>query len=158
MRAHVLEARHRLVEGTMYPIVHVVATTLDGTRAALARGVPLARGAGANLGLLVPRIVSWDVQPEVTDEATAWFVAQYEQTLRQLGARADTEVLVCRSLDEIVERVVAAKSIVVVGGPAGTWLTSPEQRFVNRLARAGCPVVFIPTGANTTQRRSSVAA
>ncbi|MGE5245385.1 MAG: hypothetical protein ACM3SQ_14255 [Betaproteobacteria bacterium] len=137
----------------MRPTIHVVATTADGTRAALGAAVSMAKGSDGKLVLLVPRIVSYAGPSSAADGSTAWFVEQYRRTLHDLNAAADTEVFVCRTPGEIVAQLVAFRSIVVVGGPAGRWLTSPEQRFVNQLTRAGCQAVFVASGTNTTQRR-----
>src|SRR5262245_42065445 len=137
----------------MQPIVHVIATTFEGTRAALTAAIPLARGSGAKLVVIVPRHVSYAVELDDPVEATAFFVKRYEDVVHELGGSAEIDVCLCRSLEEIVRRAVAAQSRVVIGGPVGRWLTSPEERFANRLSRAGCPVVFVSSGANTTQRR-----
>jgi hypothetical protein len=59
----------------------------------------------------------------------------------------------CRRLQDVVLKVAAAGSTAVVGGPVGRWLTSPEERFANRLIVHGVPVVFAASGCNMTQRR-----
>jgi hypothetical protein len=139
----------------MEPIVHVIATTQDGTRAAVAAAIPLARGSCAKLVVLVPRIVSYAVDLDHPAEFSAFFVKHYAEIVHELGGSADIEVCLCRSIDDIVARVAAAKSTVVVGGPVGRWLTSPEERFTSRLSRAGCSAIFVPNGTNITQRRTA---
>src|SRR5262249_29337710 len=137
----------------MQPTVHVIATTFDGTRAALAAAVPLARGASARLVVLVPQIVSSPAEVAIRCESTELMAARYQDVVRDLDAQAEIEIFVSVGLGDLVRRVCEAHSTVVVGGPVGHWLTSPEERFANRLARAGCQVVFAASGANTTQRR-----
>ena len=44
--------------------IHVIATTVDGTRAALEAAVPLAKGAAAKLVVTVPRIVPLPLNDE----------------------------------------------------------------------------------------------
>ena len=139
----------------MQPTVHVIATTFEGTRAALAAAVPLAKGSDCRLAVLVPLILSDAVEPDIPPESLPAFVQRYEDIVRELGGTADVTVCRCESLDKIVAKMVAAGTPVVVGGPAGHWLTSPEERFVNCLVRAGCQVVFVACGANTTQRRTA---
>ena len=138
----------------MQPAVHVIATTLEGTRAALEAAVPLADGSKAGLVVFVPRIASFPAEADSTD-ATAAFVKIYEEIVCHLGAKAEIEVCSCRSLDDLAARVCNAAMLIVVGGPAGRWLTSPEERFANRLADAGCRVLFATTGTNNTQRRKA---
>ena len=133
--------------------VYVVATTLEGTRAALSFAIPLARGADAKLVVLVPHVVSYAVDVSEPSESSPSFVKQYQDLARELGGAATVRFCLCRSLTEVVAMAAAAKARVVVGGPAGRWITSPEERFSNDLIRAGCPTVFVATGVNTTQRR-----
>src|SRR5262245_15817949 len=103
----------------MQPTVQVIATTFDGTRAALATAVPLAKGSGAKLVLLVPRLVSYAVDLDNHVEPAAFFVKRYRELIEDLGGEARIEVVVCRSLDGIVTRVHADGSTLVVGGPTG---------------------------------------
>src|SRR5207237_10313689 len=81
------------------------------------------------------------------------FAKRYEAIVHELGGAADVQICLCRTVDDVIATVARARSRVVVGGPAGRWLTSPEERFASRLIRAGCSVVFAASGANATQRR-----
>jgi hypothetical protein len=137
----------------MRPMVHVIATTYDGTRAALAAAVPLARGSNGGLVVLVPHVVSCADEIGNPPESTALMAARYENIVRELGAQADIEICAFVSLEDLVAKVCNTDSLVVVGGPVGRWLTSPEERFANRLTLAGCQVIFAAAGANATQRR-----
>jgi len=137
------------------PVVQVIATTFAGTKAAILAAIPLAKGSGAKLVVLVPRIVSYAVELDSPVEGSAFFIKRYGDLVEEHGGSAEIEVCLCRSLDDIVARVADGQSRVVIGGPAGRWLTSPEERFANRLIHAGCPVVFVACGTNSTQRRVS---
>lgn len=140
----------------MTSMIHVIATTFEGTRAALTMAVPLSKGSGARLVVVVPRIVPYAVELESHVESTAFFVKRYRDLVLQLGGDACVEVCMCRTLAAVVDHVRAAESTVVVGGPTGRWLTSPEERFANRLSRDGSRVVFVPSGVSATQRRVAV--
>jgi len=142
----------------MQPLIHVIATTFDGTRAAVVAAIPLARGSGARLVLLVPRVVSYATDLENPGEASAVFTERYERLVRELGGAADVQMCLCRTIDDLIAKLAAARSCVVVGGPVGRWLTSPEERFAGRLTRAGCSVVFAASGENATQRRVAASA
>jgi hypothetical protein len=48
--------------------IHVLATTLEGTRAALATAIPLARGSGSRLIVIVPKVVSYAVPADLSKE------------------------------------------------------------------------------------------
>ena len=133
--------------------VQVIATTLTGTRAALATAVPLAAGCSARLVLLVPRIIPFPAQLEQEPEVTVdFFARRYRALVEAYGASARIQICVCRKLDELVNRLLDRNDTVVIGGPAGYWLTSPEERFASRIARRVARVVFVPTAADVPER------
>src|SRR5712671_1847305 len=135
------------------PTIHVIATTFEGTRAALATAVPLAKGSGAKLIVVVPCIVPYPVEIEAPCDPTTFFARRYRDVIERLGGDATIEVCRCRRSDDIVMRLSASRTTVVLGGPVGRWLTSPEERFASRFSRRGRPVIFVASGSNTTQRR-----
>jgi hypothetical protein len=135
------------------PTIEVVATTVEGTAAALGTAVPLAAGSEAKLVVVVPHIVPYPIEPGAPVESTAVFVKQYEDIVAELGGNARIEIVVCRRLEDLVDKVVERDATVVIGGPVGRWLTSPEERFANRLSRRGRRVILVSSGPNTTQRR-----
>ena len=141
------------------PTIHVIATTPDGTRAALAAAVPLAKGSGARLIVTVPRIVSYAVELDGPVTAVEFFVRRYRDLVADLGGKAQIDVCLCRSVQAVVAKLVAEDSTtIVVGGSAGRWLPSEEERFANRLSRCGHRVIFVPCGSNATERRVFAAA
>jgi hypothetical protein len=139
------------------PTVYVIATTFEGTRAALVAAVPLARGSRARLVVIVPRVVPYPADLGASSDGDGFFAKHYGKVVEGLGGEARIEICVCRGVDEMVSHILPPDSQVVVGGPAGRWLTSPEERFAGRLIRLGRRVIFAASGWNTTQRRSAAA-
>ncbi|HZR25080.1 MAG TPA: hypothetical protein VFA59_15910 [Vicinamibacterales bacterium] len=137
----------------MVPKVQVVATTFEGTRAALVAAVPLARGLDAALTIVVPRLVSCAAELDVPAPGVALIAKRYQDIAQFIGANAEVDVFGSVDVDDLLAHICAVGGPVVVGGPVGRWLTSPEERFANRLALAGCQVMFVASGANITQRR-----
>jgi hypothetical protein len=135
------------------PTIHVIATTFDGTRAALATAIPLAKGSSAKLLVVVPCIVPYPVGLDDECEDARFFVNGYKHLIEQLGGSATIDVCRCRRTEDIVTKIDVPRSTVVLGGPVGRWLTSPEERFANRLTRSVHTVIFVASGRNTTQRR-----
>jgi hypothetical protein len=133
--------------------VHVIATTFEGTREALRAAIPLASGSGAALTLVVPQIVPYSTDIDAPLPSTAFLVKRYQQIIESLHGVATIDVCHCRSLDQIFAKLATADATIVVGGPAGRWITSPEERFAGRLAGLGYRVMFVAAGANPTQRR-----
>ena len=135
--------------------VRVVATTVEGTRAALAAAALLAKGAGARLVLIVPHIVSSSGDLDIPPTSTQALADRYRQLAHALGVDIEIQICVSVGFDALMKELCADRSIVIVGGPTGRWLTSPEERFADRLAAAGCQVLFAASGAHTTQRRTA---
>jgi hypothetical protein len=135
------------------PTIHVIATTFEGTRAALATAVPLAKGSGAKLLVVVPCIVPYSVDLDDHSEDAMFFVNGYKHVIERLGGSATIDVCRCRRTEDVVAKVGVPQSIVVLGGPVGRWLTSPEERFANRLTRCVHTVIFVASGRNSTHRR-----
>src|SRR5256885_1251767 len=95
------------------PTIQVIATTPEGTRAALAAAVPLAKGLAAKLVVIVPRIVPYAVELDASCESS-FLVKQYTTVVEQLGGNATVDVWRCRRLDDVVTKVVSARSTVVL--------------------------------------------
>jgi hypothetical protein len=148
-----MDRESRGIAAATQPTIRVIATTFDGTRAAVGAAVPLAKGSGARLIVVVPRIVPYAVALDRPVDAGEFFVRRYSDLVADLGGQAQIDVCVCRSLEDVVAKLLKEESTIVVGGPAGRWLTSPEERFANRLSRYGRRVIFVASGPNTTQRR-----
>src|SRR5262245_37989597 len=125
------------------PTIHVIATTFEGTRAALRAAVPLAKGSRAKLVVIVPRIVPYPADLQSSADSTPFNARRYRDVIEELGGDARIEVCMCRSMQDIVARALPADTQVVVGGATGRWLTSPEERFTDRLTRAGRRVIFV---------------
>jgi hypothetical protein len=140
------------------PTIHVIATTPGGTCAALAAAVPLAKGSGARLIVTIPRVVSYAVELDGSIIASEFIVRRYRDLVADLGGQAQIDVCLCRSIQAVVAKLVAGNSTIVVGGSAGRWLPSAEERFANRLSRHGHRVIFVPCADSTTERRVFAAA
>src|SRR5436309_1679072 len=97
------------------PTIRVIATTLEGTRAALAAAVPLAKGLAAKLVVIVPRILPYAVELDAACGST-FIVKQYTTVIEQLGGSATVDVWLCRCLDDVVTKAVSTRSTVVLGG------------------------------------------
>ena len=114
--------------------VHVLATTPDGTRAALAAGRSLALRRHTHIVLLVTAPGTWE---------TARCVRVARQFDRWMAIR------VCEGPDatEAIKQAVPTLALVVIGGPARRWWPTAEQRLADRLRRHGRDTIFIPEKA-----------
>ena len=126
------------------PTVYVMATTFKGTRAALDTAIPLARGSRARLMIVVPQIVPYPLPIDAPAEPTPFAAERYRSLLHQLHAEAEVRVCLCRHQDDVILQMLPSHATVVVGGPAGTWHASREERLARRLTHLGHHVVFAP--------------
>ena len=119
----------------------VVATTVDGTRAALTVGVPLARGSRARLVVLVPQIVPYPLAVDGPADATAFTERRYCDLVHEVDGEAEIKVCLCRTPND-VRHAIPPVSTVVVGGPIGAVLPSREERLARHLTHLGHHTVF----------------
>src|SRR5689334_10600778 len=122
--------------------IQVIATTYDGTRAAIRTGVLLARGADSILTVLVPKIVPNPLDGDDPADATDAAVGEYGHFISDLGGRGRVRICLCRDLNDVVDRLTSPEMMLIIGGPSGRWRMSPEERFANRLSRLGRHVLF----------------
>jgi hypothetical protein len=126
------------------PTVHVLATQFEGTRAALEAAIPLARGSHARLKVLVPQVVPYPLPLDEPAEPAPFPAERYRHLLHHLHAEAEVRLCLCRHLDDVILQMLPAHATVVVGGPAGTWRASRDERLTRRLTHLGFRVVFAP--------------
>jgi hypothetical protein len=143
-----------VVTASTQPTVHVLATTFDGTRAALTTAIPLTRGARSRLAVVVPYIVPYPIPLDRPADSTVFVERRYRELVHELDGEAKVTVYLCRRPDDVVSRVLPAGSTVVLGGGAGQWLASRHERVAHQLHRRGYRVVFVPVAARESVERS----
>jgi hypothetical protein len=133
-----------LVSAATQPTTHVLATTFEGTSAALNAAVPMNRGSGARLVVLVPQIVPYPLPIDAPAEPASFTAERYRNLLHQHHAEAEVRICLCRHADDVLFQQLPSHATVVVGGTAGTWFATKEERLACRLNRLGHRVVFAP--------------
>jgi hypothetical protein len=134
----------RSIDAATQTTMYVIATTLAGSRAALTAAIPLARGSGARLVVLVPHIVPYPIAVDGPVDSTAFASRQYRDLVRNLGGEAEVRLCCCRRVDDVISQTLRSRSTVVVGGPAGRWRASGAERWARRLTHLGHHVIFAP--------------
>src|SRR5689334_14964277 len=122
--------------------IHVLATTPGATRAAIAAAVPLARGAGARLLVLVPHALPPAVDLEERPDASDVVVGAYRDLVTELGGDGAVRLCLC-SRPEDVSRLLPDHATVVVGGMPPRWLPTSETRLPRRMAALGHHVIMV---------------
>jgi hypothetical protein len=128
--------------------VTVLATTPEGTKAALNAATWLAKDLEARVTLLamqvVPNLLPVDKPPVSLDFTTK----QQQSLVLASGAKeedVDIRICVCRDRDSGLLRALRRRTLVVIGGKRHWWLSS-EERLERSLRRLGHHVIFIDVG------------
>jgi hypothetical protein len=122
--------------------LRVIATTEDGTRAALLEAGRLATHFGRQqVTVLVPHIAaplgSLDSPGADTD-----MVERYRRIARRTGVDATVSLCICGALREMFRWMLPRGCVVIVGGRRRWWWPTREQRIADVLTSAGHRIVF----------------
>ena len=120
--------------------VHVIATSVDGTRAALDEATALARGRSGRVVLFLRRAATSLNGPESGNSDDT------ERALRRLtdsyNPRPNVLACVCQRAIDIVQ-LFQSPGLVVIGGDTRLLVPTAEQRLARALTRLGCQVTFV---------------
>jgi hypothetical protein len=122
--------------------IHVLATTPGATRAAIAAAVPLARGAGARLLVLVPHAFSSPTDRDERRDSTDRVVDTYRDLVTELGGDGAVRLCLC-SRPEDLSRLLPAHATIVVGGEPLGWLPTSATRLARRMVALGHHVIMV---------------
>jgi hypothetical protein len=130
----------------------VVATTEEGTRAALESAQSFAAGLDGHITLLVPQAVPYPEPLECPPESLAFAIEHFRKLAMALDIGLSIHVCICRPGDAVLAPAIPTGVIVVIGGPRGGLRPSREQKLADRLTRAGHPVLFVDYERSVTSR------
>lgn len=128
--------------------VHVIATSPDGTRSALATAQRLTAGLQSRIVVLVPRLTSSLSDDKLNCDP---IVDGYRSLAANMGVDATVLSCVCRRLEDIASVMLSRSSVVVLGGRRHSMWVGAEGRLSRRLTAMGYPVVFAQIGAAAGQ-------
>ncbi len=121
--------------------VHVIATSLDGTREALEAAIVFARGLSGRVVIFVPRASSNALGPERGTTAD-WAEGAVRGLADAYTPRPSVFSCVCEHAIDVVQ-LVQSPGLVFIGGEARRWWPTAEQRLARALTRLGCHVMFV---------------
>jgi|RhiMethySRZTD1v2_1073278.scaffolds.fasta_scaffold838606_2 hypothetical protein len=126
-------------------VVHVIATSLEGTRAALDLAITRLRGTTSRILLFSIRpgpVSTWRWIPSPATEQTLWRLA------KSLAPPPRVFSCVCEHPTDVVQ-LFTASPLVIVGGTVGRWWPTAEQRLVRNLSDLGCRVTFVSVASRS---------
>jgi hypothetical protein len=134
------------------PVVNVIATTCEGTRAALRRARQLTVALPPRVVLLVP-LMGAAAEEQAFGRGRHPHVAECRALAAECGLDADVLGCVCERETDLVPTMLNHASPVVVGGRYGSWWPSREERLAWRLMAQGYPVAFARESGGAVARR-----
>ena len=133
--------------------IHVLATTFEGTRAALETAIPLARGSGSRLIVIVTKVVPYVIALDQPVDSTEFVMRRYRDLVTDLDGEAQFRLCMCRGPDDVLTHLLPPRAIVVLGGATGGLFPSQEAKLVRRMSKLGHHVIFVPVPQENTPSR-----
>jgi hypothetical protein len=122
--------------------IHVVATTIQGTRDALAAALTVALGSDSRV-----YVIAHTEMPQGVSRSPATDAAQaFAEDIRKLpgadSSRVEVVAILGRRPTDLVP-LLPPRAVVFVGGDSGRWWPTAAQRTAHAFTRLGCRVVFV---------------
>ena len=117
--------------------VHVIATTPEGTRAALAAARPFV--AGQPVVVVVPSTQASAIQYRDV------LATQYRRIANSLNQPIQLRICICRTSASVAQ-IIPIGATVLIGGAQRRWWPTREERMAAQLRRDGREVVFAEVG------------
>jgi hypothetical protein len=131
--------------------VTVIATTEEGTTAALNAARWLATDLDARITLLKMEVVPIRFPLYRPPVSLKFTIEQQHSLVRRSSASeedVDIQIRLCRDWDSGLLRILRRRALVVIGGRRHWWL-SGEERLERALCRLGHHVIFVDVGQRT---------
>lgn len=144
-------AAERLLAGSIRPHqgdsqldINVLFTTVRETIHALCRAAEMSISLGARITLLVPQVVPYPY-PLSSPPVLLEFNERRFRTIAEASAvETRVRIYLCRDRDQLLEHVLSARSVVVLGRRKHWWPTA-EYFLARRLRAAGHEVILTET-------------
>jgi hypothetical protein len=118
--------------------VHVVATTLVDTRAALTTASHLAGAIGAELRVIVPKVVSYSTPDALPTPNLGSAAEIYRAMASEMGIDANVQLCVCGRISDAYRMLFPEHSIIVIGGRRRLWpWPNATERAAQKLEHLG---------------------
>lgn len=101
--------------------VHVLATTVEGTRCALMSAKRLTDSLDARVLLLVPRLQSFSARFDPASDERTTLIDENRALAASVGVHVTVLFCVCQRYDDAVHQMFGRSSLVIVGGRRRPW-------------------------------------
>jgi len=131
--------------------VTVVATTREGTLAALKTGAALAKNIGAPITLATVQVLRSHLPLELPPFMVEFFEKKAFALVSDAGIRdraVTIQIWFCHDQKKCLRQALGPQNLVVIGGTR-RWFRREEQKLEEWLCREGYPTIFADAGAKT---------
>jgi hypothetical protein len=123
--------------------VFILATTMQGTRAALRAAGSYAHGLGARIVLLVPHVVPYVQTLEHPADPVTFAADRFRALAREIGVDVMIRICLCRPHSAALIALIPRDAAILIGGRTRRWWPTHEQRLTSTLTRTGRRVMFV---------------
>lgn len=114
--------------------MHVLATSIEGARAALETAIPLAKGSDSRLIVIVTQAVPNASTFEGSANANDFTMRQYRELVNDLDGEAQLRLCLCRSPQDVVTRLLPRwtdenRPLIDTSKPATTGAAAETSEF-----------------------------
>jgi hypothetical protein len=92
---------------------------------------------------LVPHIVPYGVPLDKPLVATPFLERRFRVMVDGIDVETRVDIRLCRDHWQMLERVLAPKSVIILGSDYWKWWPSSEMRLAKKLRRDGHHVFFV---------------
>jgi len=122
--------------------IHVVATTIRGTREALAAATALAGATDSRVYVIAQTDIPEGVSRVPTTQAAQALARDIRSLPEATSPVVDIVAILSRQPADLVP-LLPPRALVFIGGHGGRWWPSAAQRTAHAFTRHGCRVVFV---------------
>jgi hypothetical protein len=121
----------------------VVFTSTRPTARTITAARRLAKDLSASIRLLVPHIVPFGVPLERPPVAATFLERKFRVMLDGTDVETTVDIRLCRDRWQMLEEVLPARSIVLLGSRRSQWWPFLENRLARKLLARGHRVLFV---------------
>jgi hypothetical protein len=129
--------------------IHVVATTVGGTRDALSAALALAGATDSRVYVIARTSIPEGLSRVPVCETSQAFAEEIRLLPGASSPRVDVVAILSRQPTDLCP-LLPPRALVFVGGHSGRWWPTAEQRTAHAFSRFGCRVVFVHAERETT--------
>jgi imidazolonepropionase-like amidohydrolase len=124
-------------------VIHVFATSEQGTLAALQQAAAAATSRHAKVVVLVPTMVGYGLPLRSSNDEVDALTASYRDLAARVGLDVAVRICPCRDAAHVSARLMLTGARIILGGRRRHWPATAEQQLARQLACEGHHGTFV---------------